>query len=122
MFLRSGTDSIHKDTEPKKDCNTSMPDTRTYPANSAIQSETDRTSTECTGLDANRQAGAARLDAAGKYMAVSPKGVHLDIPKELFIALSDFIKTRKCPGSITIQFRSGEILGMESVAKKTYRK
>jgi hypothetical protein len=99
-----------------------MPDTRTFLANSALQSETDRARTECTGLDASRQAGAPRLDAAGKYMAVSPKGVHIDIPKELFIALSDFIKTRKCPGSITIQFRSGEILGMESVAKKTYRK
>jgi hypothetical protein len=47
--------------------------------------------------------------------------VHIAIPKELFIALSDFIKTRKCPGSITIQFRSGEILCVESVAKKTYR-
>jgi hypothetical protein len=99
-----------------------MPDTRTYLANSTLQSESDRTRTECTGLDASRQAGAARLDAAGRYVAVSPKGVHIDIPKELFIALSDFIKTRKCPGSITIQFRSGEILGMESVAKKTYRK
>jgi hypothetical protein len=55
-------------------------------------------------------------------MAVSPKGVHISIPKELFVALSDFIKTRKCPGSITLQFRAGEILGMESVAKKTYRK
>ena len=63
----------------------------------------------------------ARLDAPGKYVAVSPKGVHIAIPKELFIALSDFIKTRKCPGSITIQFRSGEILCVESVAKKTYR-
>src|SRR5262249_15834425 len=62
-----------------------------------------------------------RLDAPGKYVAVSPKGVHIPIPKELFIALSDFIKTRKCPGSITIQFRSGEILCVESVAKKTYR-
>jgi hypothetical protein len=99
-----------------------MSDTRTHFANTALHSEGDRARTECTGLDASRQAAAARLDAAGKYMAVSPKGVHIDIPKELFIALSDFIKTRKCPGSITIQFRSGEILGMESVAKKTYRK
>ena len=60
-------------------------------------------------------------DLAGRYVAVSPKGVHLPIPKELFVALSDFIATRKCPGSITIQFRSGEILCVESVAKKTYR-
>ena len=99
-----------------------MPETRTYLANSALQSEADHARTECTAVETNRQAVTARLDAAGKYMAISPKGVHLDIPKELFIALSDFIKTRKCPGSITIQFRSGEILGMESVAKKTYRK
>ena len=55
------------------------------------------------------------------YLATSPNGTKLNIPKELFIALSDFIKTRKCPGSITIQFRQGEIVCVEAVAKKTYR-
>jgi hypothetical protein len=57
----------------------------------------------------------------GAYVATSPSGKQLSIPKELFVALTDFMKTRKCPGSITIQFRSGEIVCVESVAKKTYR-
>jgi hypothetical protein len=60
-------------------------------------------------------------DPDGKYLAVSPNGMEIEIPKELFIALSDFIKTRKCPGAITIQFRGGEIVCVESAAKKRYR-
>jgi hypothetical protein len=55
------------------------------------------------------------------YMATSPAGTTLSIPKELYVALSDFMMTRKCPGSITIQFRRGEIICVEAVAKKTYR-
>jgi hypothetical protein len=100
-----------------------MPDTRTYHINRVLQSsESDHSRTESTGQELSRPSAASGPHSARKYEAVSPKGVHLAIPEELFIALSDFIKTRKCPGSITIQFRSGEILGMESVAKKTYRK
>lgn len=57
----------------------------------------------------------------GPYVATSPSGKQLPIPKELFVALADFMKTRKCPGSITIQFRAGEIICVEAVAKKTYR-
>lgn len=57
----------------------------------------------------------------GLYVATSPSGKQLSIPKELFVALADFMKTRKCPGSITIQFRAGEIICVEAVAKKTYR-
>lgn len=52
---------------------------------------------------------------------LSPDGSNMTIPKELYVALSDFIKTRKCPGSITIQFRSGGIICVEAVAKKTFR-
>jgi len=72
-------------------------------------------------LEVTKLSGSPRPEPAEQYMATSPKGVGIPIPKELFVALSDFIKTRKCPGSITIQFRSGEILCVESVAKKTYR-
>ena len=57
----------------------------------------------------------------GPYVATSPSGKQLVIPKELFVALADFMKTRKCPGSITIQFRAGEIICVEALAKKTYR-
>jgi hypothetical protein len=59
--------------------------------------------------------------AEGKYIAVSPNGKEIAIPKELFTALSDFIEARKYPGSIIIQFRNGEIICVEAVAKKTYR-
>jgi hypothetical protein len=54
-------------------------------------------------------------------MAVSPDGSHIPLPKELFVALMDFMQSRKCPGSITIQFRNGEITCVEAVAKKTFR-
>ena len=54
-------------------------------------------------------------------MAVSPDGSHIPLPKELFVALTDFMQSRKCPGSITIQFRNGEITCVEAVAKKTFR-
>ena len=57
----------------------------------------------------------------GKYFATSPGGNQITVPKELFVALSDFMKTRKCAGSITIQFRTGEIVCVEAVSKKTYR-
>jgi hypothetical protein len=56
-----------------------------------------------------------------QYIAISPSGSQLEIPKELFVALSDFMKTRKCPGSITVHFRKGEIICVEAIAKKTYR-
>jgi len=74
------------------------------------------------GLERNRFPSAKEQDSTGKYLAVSPTGIHIPIPKELFVALSDFIATRKYPGSVTIQFRSGEIICVESMAKKTLSK
>jgi hypothetical protein len=67
-----------------------------------------------------KQEEGAEAEREEQYMATSPGGTKLQIPKELFVALSDFMKTRKCPGSITIQFRRGEIVCVEAVAKKTY--
>jgi hypothetical protein len=96
----------------------SMADTKLHCSEVALASPA---SSRSLTVEVDQLAGPCRLDSPGKYVAVSPKGVNIPIPKELFIALSDFIKTRKCPGSITIQFRSGEILCLESVAKKTYR-
>jgi len=55
------------------------------------------------------------------YFAISPSGTQVPITRELFVAFSDFMKTRKCPGSIAIQFRSGEIICVEALARKTYR-
>jgi hypothetical protein len=65
--------------------------------------------------------GAAELDGKNRYFIASPNGLQVTIPKELYVAFSDFIKTRKCPGSIAIQFRSGEITCVEALARKTYR-
>lgn len=64
---------------------------------------------------------ASERHATGRYFMLAPDGTNLTIPKELFVALSDFLKTRRCPGSITIEFRSGDILCVEAVAKKTFR-
>ena len=55
------------------------------------------------------------------YFAVSPNGTQVPITRELFVAFSDFMKTRKYPGSIAIQFRGGEITCVEALARKTYR-
>jgi len=53
-------------------------------------------------------------------LAVSPDGRRITIPQELFAALSDFIKIKKCPGSITIDFRCNEIISMETMTKKRF--
>lgn len=77
-----------------------------------------------TGGDVTEPAASLRftpMDLKGKCLAVSPEGLQLNIPKELFTALTDFMQTRKCPGSIMIQFRGGDIVCVEAIAKKTYR-
>jgi hypothetical protein len=99
-----------------------MPETKVCASNDVDQTSGDvHPRNDCASLPITKLAGSSRSDPSRQYVAVSPKGISVTIPKELFVALSDFIKTRKCPGSITIQFRSGEILCVESVAKKTYR-
>lgn len=99
-----------------------MPDTRVYYASGAVQLAKDGEGAQESSVlaDANPSTAAEQVPEH-QYHAMSPSGSKLNIPKELFIALSDFIKTRKCPGSITIQFRRGEIVCVEAVAKKTYR-
>jgi hypothetical protein len=72
-------------------------------------------------IDISTAAATPATAREAKYFAVSPKGTHVEIPKELFIALSDFLETRKYPGAINIQFRSGEIICVEAIAKKRYR-
>src|SRR5258708_21560578 len=60
-------------------------------------------------------------DDEGQYAAVSPCGNRLPVPRGLFVALTDFMQTRKCAGSILIQFRTAEIHCMQPHAKNTYR-
>jgi len=103
-----------------------MSDPRMYFAGSAAQFSTngdsprDHNSPDSTKRSTRGQE--QEPDPEPEYLATSPNGTTLHIPKELFVALSDFMQTRKCPGSITIQFRNGEIVCVEAVAKKTYRR
>ena len=103
-----------------------MSDSRIYFAGSAARFSTNGDSArDQNSLDTTRQLKAEEEQEPGPepaYLATSPNGTTLHIPKELFVALSDFMQTRKCPGSITIQFRKGEIVCVEAVAKKTYRR
>ena len=103
-----------------------MSDPRMYLAGSAAQLSTNGDSVrDHNSLDNIRRLKAEQEEEPGSepaYLATSPSGTTVHIPKELFVALSDFMQTRKCPGSITIQFRKGEIVCVEAVAKKTYRR
>ena len=98
----------------------SMSDIRAYfPGRTVQLSKRNDAESEPSALQSNQLP--AKPDAEPQYVATSPSGAKVNIPKELFVALSDFIKTRKSPGSIVIQFRGGEIICVEAVAKKTYR-
>ena len=97
-----------------------MAETRIYIADLPAQNDRQATVERTTSDKLNASVPAA-MDLQGKCMAVSPDGSHIPLPKELFVALSDFMQSRKCPGSITIQFRNGEITCVEAVAKKTFR-
>jgi hypothetical protein len=96
-----------------------MPDTKTY--NRALQTNNSGVPACEPRPQAQSNGGAAELDSKTKYLVVAPNGMQVPIPKELYVAFCDFIKTRKYPGSIAIQFRSGEITCVEALARKTYR-
>jgi len=97
-----------------------MAETRIYIADLPAQNDSEATVEHTTSGELSASVPTA-MDLQGKCMAVSPDGSHIPLPKELFVALSDFMQSRKCPGSITIQFRNGEITCVEAVAKKTFR-
>jgi len=60
--------------------------------------------------------------AQQQYVVISPEGNQIEIPKELFGALSDFlIGNPKPTGSVTIQFRNGGVAGLEAMIKKVYK-
>lgn len=95
-----------------------MPDTKIY--NRALQTTSSGDSSSEPRAQAQTNGG-AEPDSKNKYFIAAPNGLQVPIPKELYVAFSDFIKTRKCPGSINIQFRGGEITCVEALARKTYR-
>ncbi|HEV3315484.1 MAG TPA: hypothetical protein VG488_00895 [Candidatus Angelobacter sp.] len=97
-----------------------MADTRVHLAGLSARNSSD-SADEHTTPDKPKASFPAATDLQGKCMAVAPDGSHIPLPKELFVALTDFMQSRKCPGSITIQFRNGEITCVEAVAKKTFR-
>jgi hypothetical protein len=103
-----------------------MSDSRMYRAGSAAQFSTNGDSAHDHNSPDNARRSKPDQEeepcSEPAYLATSPSGRTVHIPKELFVALSDFMQTRKCPGSITIQFRKGEIVCVEAVAKKTYRR
>jgi hypothetical protein len=57
----------------------------------------------------------------GSYMAVSPEGAKIEIPKELFTVLCDFLQLRKDAGSMVVHFRNGGVAGLEALIKKRYK-
>jgi len=64
---------------------------------------------------------ALQYESRIQYAVVSPDGSRIEIPKELFGALWDFIEGNKPSGSVTIQFRNGGIAGLEALIKRTYK-
>jgi hypothetical protein len=65
--------------------------------------------------------GGSVANIRGPYMAVSPEGAKVDIPKELFTVLFDFIELRKDAGSMVVHFRNGGVAGLEVLIKKRYK-
>ena len=55
------------------------------------------------------------------YLVVAPDGNRVEISKELFAALWDFLQGNKPTGSVVIHFRNGGIAGLEAVIKKVYK-
>jgi len=55
------------------------------------------------------------------YLVVAPDGNRVEISKELFSALWDFLEGSKPTGSVVIHFRNGGIAGLEAVIKKIYK-
>lgn len=55
------------------------------------------------------------------YMVLSPLGDRIEIPEELFLALSDFVQGRQSNGSVVIHFRNGGVAGLEALVIKKYK-
>lgn len=54
-------------------------------------------------------------------MVLSPIGDRIEIPEELFLALSDFLQGRQSNGSVVIHFRNGGVAGLEALVTKQYK-
>lgn len=56
-----------------------------------------------------------------QYSVVPPDGKQIEIPKELFGLLWDFLEGDKASGTVVIQFRNGGVAGLESLVKKIHK-
>lgn len=65
--------------------------------------------------------GGSVSNVRGSYVAVSPEGAKVEIPKELFTVLCDFLQIRKDAGSMVVHFRNGGVAGLEALIKKRYK-
>jgi len=61
------------------------------------------------------------LGNADRYLVVAPDGKEIEVPKEMFAALSDFMTMRKDAGSMIVHFRNGGVAGLETLVKKKYK-
>lgn len=66
-------------------------------------------------------ASVVSLGSKEPYLVISPEGNQVEIPRELYMALWDFLQGSKCSGSIIIQFRNGGVAGLEASVKRTYK-
>jgi len=55
------------------------------------------------------------------YLVVAPDGSQIQISRELFGALWEFLEGDKPTGSVVIHFRNGGIAGLEAITKKVYK-
>jgi hypothetical protein len=58
---------------------------------------------------------------AQPFLVVAPDGDQVEISRELFGALWDFLQGNQPTGSVVIHFRNGGIAGLEAIIKKTYK-
>lgn len=65
--------------------------------------------------------GPNSTNVRGSYVVASPEGLKVEIPKELFLVLCDFLEVRKDAGSMTVHFRNGGVAGLETLVKKKYK-
>jgi hypothetical protein len=65
--------------------------------------------------------GSNSANARSSYFALSPEGLRIEIPKELFLVLCDFLEIRKDAGSMIVHFRNGGVAGLEALIKKKYK-
>jgi len=61
----------------------------------------------------------AHQDLGGSHISRDRRKI--PVPKELYVLLVDFMKTRKMAGHLSIEFRDGAIASVEAVTKKHYK-